>query len=147
MYAFAPTFRAETSATPRHLAEFWMLEPEMSWCDLPALMDTAEEMLKAVIQQTMDERPDELHFLEERGGDGSKGLVARLEAVLRSPWVRMTYTEAVDVLLRSGAKFEFPVVWGDSLHSEHEKWLAEVHCQGCDSSRHRCEAPHRPDCP
>ena len=137
VYAFAPTFRAETSATPRHLAEFWMLEPEMSWCDLPALMDTAEAMLKSVIQRTMDERADELHFLEERGGDGSKGLIAQLEAVVRSGWMRMTYTEAVDVLLRSGMKFEFPVVWGDSLHSEHEKWLAEVHCRGYSSSRHR----------
>ena len=134
VYAFAPTFRAETSSTPRHLAEFWMLEPEMSWCDLSQLMDTAEDMLKAVIRCTMEERREELHFLQQRGGEGSVELIGRLESVVASEWVRMTYTEAVDALLRSGAKFEFPVVWGDSLHSEHEKWLAEVHSKGSDVS-------------
>ena len=139
VYAFAPTFRAETSTTPRHLAEFWMLEPEMSWCNLADVMDTAETMLKTVIQRTVDERHDELTFLEERGGEGAKGLMGRLAAVVGSRWVRMTYTEAVDVLLRSGAKFEFPVVWGESLHSEHEKWLAEVHCKGCDTHRRTWE--------
>ena len=136
VYAFAPTFRAETSSTPRHLAEFWMLEPELSWCTLHQLMDTAEAMLKAVIQHTMDERQEELHFLQQRGGEGAKGLVGRLQGVLGGVWMRMTYTEAVDVLLRSGVEFEFPVVWGDSLHSEHEKWLAEIHCKGSDIDPH-----------
>ena len=136
VYAFAPTFRAETSTTPRHLAEFWMLEPEMSWCGLPELLDTAEAMLKAVIRHVMNERHEELRFLEERGGDGSIGLVGRLQGVVESVWARITYTEAVDALLRSGARFEFPVVWGESLHSEHEKWLAEVHCKGSDNQQH-----------
>ena len=130
VYAFAPTFRAETSATPRHLAEFWMLEPEMSWHTLADVMDTAEAMLKAVTRQCMAERSEELIFLQQRGGEGAVGLVERLEGVVRSEWARMTYTEAVAALLQSGLRFEFPVVWGESLHSEHEKWLAEVHCKG-----------------
>ena len=130
VYAFGPTFRAETSVTPRHLAEFWMLEPEVSFCGLDGIMDISERMVKWVTRRIVEDCADEMELLERRGEDG-RGLRERLKRAVDVQWKRLTYTDAIAALQRSGAAFDFPAVWGEDLHSEHEHWLAEVHCGGC----------------
>ena len=128
VYAFGPTFRAESSVTPRHLSEFWMLEPEAAFCSLHEVMQLAEDMIKAVMRRLLLECADELAFLQERG-EGGAGLLDRAKAVADSGrWPRLTYTEAVRVLQQSGQQFEHAVQWGAELQSEHERWLAEQHC-------------------
>ena len=124
IYTFGPTFRAENSNTPRHLAEFWMIEPEMAFYDLNDNMDLAEEFVKYLIKYALDNCSDDLEFLNNMI---DKGLLERLNFVLNNEFVRITYTEAVDILTASGRKWEFPVGWGRDLQAEHERYLVEEH--------------------
>jgi len=127
VYTFGPTFRAENSNTSRHLAEFWMIEPEIAFADLSADADLAEGLLKAIFKAVLEERADDMAFFEERI---EKGVIAKLQAMVDKPFVRMDYTEAIAILEKSKQKFEFPVKWGMDLQSEHERYLAEVHVKG-----------------
>ena len=122
IYTFGPTFRAENSNTTRHAAEFWMIEPEMAFADLNDNMEIAEEMLKYIIQYVLDNAPEEMEFFNSFV---DKGLLERLDNILNNEFGRVTYTEAVDLLLKSGHEFEFPVEWGIDLQTEHERYLTE----------------------
>jgi asparaginyl-tRNA synthetase len=122
IYTFGPTFRAENSNTSRHLAEFWMIEPEMAFCDLNLNMGVAEEFLKYIIAYLLEHCPDDMDFFNTRI---SKGIIENLETITQSSFKRVTYTEAVEQLTSSGVDFEFPVEWGVDLQSEHEKFLTE----------------------
>jgi asparaginyl-tRNA synthetase len=124
VYSFGPAFRAENSNTSRHLAEFWMVEPEMAFCDLAGAMQVAEDFLKSVIGAVLASCPEDMAFFDERIDDT---VLATLRHVVEAPFESMTYTEAVERLKRSGKRFEFPVEWGRDLQSEHERWLAEEH--------------------
>lgn len=124
IYTFGPTFRAENSNTPRHLSEFWMIEPEMAFYDISDNMGLAEEFVKYCIGYALDNCRDDIDFLAEHF---DKELVERLEFVLHNDFVRLTYTEGVKILEESGRKFEFPVSWGIDLQSEHERYLVEEH--------------------
>ncbi len=122
IYTFGPTFRAENSNTSRHLAEFWMIEPEMAFCDINGNMDIAEEFLKYILRHVLHACPDDMDFFDSRI---SKGIIENLQHIITSQFKRITYTEAVEQLIKSGAAFEFPVEWGIDLQSEHEKFLTE----------------------
>jgi asparaginyl-tRNA synthetase len=124
VYTFGPTFRAENSNTSRHLAEFWMVEPEIAFADLSGDADLAESFLKYIFTALLEERGDDLKFFADRI---DKTCIARLEALVRSPFERLSYTDAIAALEKSGKSFEFPVKWGMDLQSEHERWLTEVH--------------------
>jgi asparaginyl-tRNA synthetase len=124
IYTFGPTFRAENSNTPRHLAEFWMIEPEMAFYDLNDNMDLAEDFLKYLIRYALDNCKDDLEFLNSMI---DKALLERLRFVLGNSFTRITYTEAMDILTKSGKKWEFPVGWGRDLQAEHERYLVEEH--------------------
>lgn len=124
IYTFGPTFRAENSNTPRHLAEFWMIEPEVAFNDINDNMDLAEDFIKYLIRYILDNNYDDLRFLSNLY---DKELIDRLNFVLENPFVRLTYTEGIDILSRSGEKFEFPVFWGADLQAEHERYLVEKH--------------------
>ena len=124
IYTFGPTFRAENSNTPRHLAEFWMIEPEVAFIDIDENMDLAEDFLKYCINYALEHCADDLEFLNEHY---DKELIERLKSVTSEEFVRLTYTEAIDILVNSGHKFEFPVSWGVDLQSEHERFLVEKH--------------------
>ena len=124
IYTFGPTFRAENSNTTRHAAEFWMVEPEMAFCDLRGDMDMAEAFVRELVRDALENSAEEIEFLN-RFVD--KGLRERLEHVKDTPFVRCSYTEAVDILLKSGRTFDFPVSWGINLQSEHERFLTEEH--------------------
>ncbi|MDO4823138.1 MAG: asparagine--tRNA ligase [Bacteroidales bacterium] len=127
IYTFGPTFRAENSNTPRHLAEFWMIEPEVCFIDLPELMDLEEEFIKYCVKWALDNCRDDLEFLNKMI---DKGLIERLESVVNTDFVRLPYTEGIKILeqaVADGHKFEFPVSWGCDLASEHERYLVEEH--------------------
>ena len=127
IYTFGPTFRAENSNTPRHLAEFWMIEPEMAFYDINDNMVLAEEFVKYLVQYALDNCMDDLQFLNDKYDDG---LIERLRSVLGIDFQRVTYTEAIDILeeaVKNGTQFEFPVHWGSDLQSEHERYLVEKH--------------------
>ncbi|MRG95229.1 asparagine--tRNA ligase [Polyangium spumosum] len=124
IYTFGPTFRAENSNTTRHLAEFWMIEPEMAFADLDHNAFIAEEFLKHVIRAVLEQNQDDLHLLDSFV---QKGLKESLQNIVAGPFARMTYTEAVEILEKSGQKFEYPAKWGSSLQTEHERYLTEVH--------------------
>ena len=124
IYTFGPTFRAENSNTTRHANEFWMIEPEMAFCDLEGDMDLAEEFVKYLVQDTLENNEGDLEIFNKFV---DKGLIERLKHVAENPFQRVTYTEAVELLLKSGKKFEYPVEWGVNLQSEHERWLTEEH--------------------
>ncbi len=124
IYTFGPTFRAENSNTPRHLAEFWMIEPEMAFYDIKDNMDLAEDFVKYLIRYAIDNCRDDLEFLNNMI---NKGLIERLMFVLENEFVRITYTEAVSILTASGKKWEYPVSWGRDLQAEHERYLVEEH--------------------
>ena len=128
VYTFGPTFRAENSNTSRHLAEFWMLEPEIAFADLADDADLAEAYIKYVITDLLERRPDDMDFFDQRI---EKGLLDRLRHVVESPFRRLPYTEAVQILQEASkaAKFEYPVEWGSDLQSEHERYLTEKHFQ------------------
>lgn len=122
IYTFGPTFRAENSNTSRHAAEFWMIEPEIAFADLKANMDLGEAMIKYIIKYVMNECPEEIEFFNKFI---EKGLIDKLNNVLNNDFARVTYTEAIDILIASGQKFDYPVKWGIDLQSEHERFLAE----------------------
>ena len=124
VYSFGPTFRAENSNTSRHLAEFWMVEPEMAFCDLRGNMELAEEFLKAVFRDVLEACPDDMEFFDQRIDNT---VLETLTHIVEAPFERLTYSEAVGILERSGRDFEFPVRWGADLQSEHERYLAEEH--------------------
>ncbi len=124
VYTFGPTFRAENSNTSRHLAEFWMVEPEIAFADLQDDADLAENLLKHVFQRVLDEREDDMAFFQQRIDDT---VIDRLRTVIDNSFERMDYTDAIGILQNSGQKFEFPVEWGADLQSEHERYLAETH--------------------
>ncbi|WP_049191346.1 asparagine--tRNA ligase, partial [Serratia marcescens] len=126
VYTFGPTFRAENSNTSRHLAEFWMIEPEVAFATLDDVAGLAESMLKYVFQAVLDERADDLKFFAERV---DKDAIARLERFVSSDFAQVDYTDAIEILLASGQTFENPVSWGIDLSSEHERYLAEKHFQ------------------
>ena len=127
VYTFGPTFRAENSNTSRHLAEFWMIEPEIAFADLADDASLAEAMLKYIFNAVLTERPDDMAFFEERI---EKGLIAKLQGMIDREFVRMDYTEAIKILETTKEKFEYPVKWGIDLQSEHERFLAEKHVGG-----------------
>ncbi len=124
IYTFGPTFRAENSNTPRHLAEFWMIEPEMAFYDLNDNMALAEAFLKRIVKDALERCGEDMKFFAERI---DKELMPRLNDVLTKPFLRVSYTEAVDVLMKSGQTWEYPVGWGNDLQSEHERYLTEKH--------------------
>ena len=127
VYTFGPTFRAENSHTSRHLAEFWMVEPEIAFADLDDDAALAEDFLKHCINAVLSERADDMDFFQQRV---DKGVLDRLSAVVDTDFVHMDYTDAIDILLKSGKKFEYPVEWGVDLASEHERFLSEEHIKG-----------------
>ena len=124
IYTFGPTFRAENSNTPRHLAEFWMIEPEIAFNDIHDNMDLAEDFLKQVISHVLKHCKDDIEFLAKMYDNE---LIDRLNFVINNQFIRLTYTEGVEILKNSGKKFEFPVYWGADLQSEHERYLVEEH--------------------
>jgi asparaginyl-tRNA synthetase len=124
VYTFGPTFRAENSNTSRHLAEFWMIEPEIAFASLADNAALAEALLKYIFNAVLSERPDDMAFFEERI---EKGVIAKLQGIVGSEFVRMEYTEAIRILEQAKQKFEFPVAWGTDLQSEHERYLTEEH--------------------
>ena len=125
-YTFGPTFRAENSNTPRHLAEFWMVEPEMAFCDLAGNMDLAVRLLKRIFRDVLAKCPEDMQFFNERI---DQTVLATLQHVLQSDFLRLSYTEAVENLKASGQQFEFPIDWGLDLQAEHERYLTEKHFQ------------------
>ena len=122
VYTFGPTFRAENSNTSRHLAEFWMVEPEVAFCDLDEMARLAEEFLKYVLGRVLDQCPEDLEFFDKRIDDT---VLSTLRHVVETPFERISYSEAIELLLASGESFEHPVKWGSDLQSEHERWLSE----------------------
>ena len=127
IYTFGPTFRAANSNTPRHLAEFWMIEPEVAFIQKDELMDLEEDFIKYCVRWALEHCKDDLEFLNQFV---DKGLIARLESVIKTDFVRLTYTEGINILqeaIKNGKKFEFPCTWGDDLASEHERYLVEEH--------------------
>jgi len=124
VYTFGPTFRAENSNTTRHLAEFWMIEPEIAFADLTADADLAEDFLKYLFRTVLEERADDMAFIAERV---QKDAATRLEGFINAPFERIDYSEAINLLQKSNKKFDFPVEWGLDLQTEHERWLTEEH--------------------
>jgi len=124
IYTFGPTFRAENSNTSRHLAEFWMVEPEMAFFELADDMDLAERFLKRIFSDVLDQCPEDMAFFNERI---DKTVLETLRHIIESDFVRLSYTEAVKILETSGESFEFPVAWGNDLQAEHERYLTEKH--------------------
>jgi len=122
VYTFGPTFRAENSNTSRHLAEFWMVEPEMAFYSLEDNMDLAEAFLKRIVQDALNRCGEDMQFFKDRI---DQEVFTRLDGILRSEFLRLSYTDAIDILIKSGEKFEFPVTWGMDLQSEHERFLTE----------------------
>lgn len=122
VYTFGPTFRAENSNTARHASEFWMIEPEIAFADLQDDMDLAEAMVKYIITYTLEHAPEEMNFFNQFI---DKGLLERLDHIVNSSFERVTYTEAVEILQKSGKKFQYPVEWGLELQTEHERYLTE----------------------
>jgi asparaginyl-tRNA synthetase len=124
IYTFGPTFRAENSNTPRHLSEFWMIEPEMAFYNITDNMDLAEDFVKYLIRYAIENCSEDLEFLNSMI---DKGLIERLNFVLNNSFIRATYTEAVEILIAAGRKWEYPVAWGRDLQAEHERYLVEEH--------------------
>jgi asparaginyl-tRNA synthetase len=124
IYTFGPTFRAENSNTSRHAAEFWMIEPEIAFADLSADMELGEAMIKFIVRYVMEQCPEEMEFFNQYI---EKGLFDKLNNLLNNEFAHVTYTEALEILKKSGKKFEFPVEWGIDMQSEHERYLAEEH--------------------
>lgn len=126
IYTFGPSFRAENSNTPRHVAEFWHIEPEVAFAELEDIMEVAEDMIKSVIKEVLDKCPDELSFFEQRF---EKGLIDKLKSVVKNDFAVMDYTTAIEKLKESGKEFEYPVEWGCDLQTEHERYITEEICK------------------
>jgi len=126
IYTFGPSFRAEKSNTPRHVAEFWHVEPEVAFAELPDIIEIAEEMIKHIINSVLEKCPDELKFFDQHF---EKGLVEKLKNVVSNDFAVMTYTEAIDILKKSGEDFKYPVEWGLDLMTEHERYISEKVCK------------------
>ena len=126
IYTFGPSFRAEKSNTPRHVAEFWHVEPEVAFAELPDIIEIAEDLIKHIIRTVLEKCPEELKFFNAHF---EKGLIEKLEAVANNDFAVMTYTEAVEKLQNSGEKFQYPVEWGSDLMTEHERYISEVICK------------------
>ena len=126
IYTFGPSFRAEKSNTPRHVAEFWHVEPEVAFAELPDIIEIAEDMIKYIINAVLEKCPEELKFFNTHF---EKGLIEKLQSVVSNDFAVMTYTEAIDHLLKADVKFQYPVEWGCDLMTEHEKYISEVICQ------------------
>lgn len=126
IYTFGPTFRAENSNTKRHLAEFWMIEPEMAFCDLQLDMQVAEDFLKYLLNKVLKECEEDMNFFSNFV---EKGVKENLESVVNAPFAHMTYTQAIEVLSKNNDAFEYPVEWGSDLQTEHERYLTEVYCK------------------
>lgn len=122
VYTFGPTFRAENSNTPRHLAEFWMIEPEMAFCDLKGDSELAEDFIRSVIRHVLEHCASDMEFFDQWV---EKGLIKSLESVVNADFARITYTEAIEALQKSGKTFEFPIHWGSDIQTEHERYLTE----------------------
>lgn len=122
VYTFGPTFRAENSNTARHASEFWMIEPEMAFCDLQQDMDVAEAMIKYIINYILENAPEEMEFFDKFI---NKGILERMQNIVESDFARITYTEAVEILQKSGQEFQYPVEWGIDLQTEHERYITE----------------------
>ena len=122
IYTFGPTFRAENSNTTRHAAEFWHVEPEVCFCDLADIIEIAEDFIKYIIKDILDKCPDEMEFFNQWV---EKGVIEKLQTVLSNDFAKVTYTDAIDILLKSGKNFEYKVEWGCDLATEHEKYLAD----------------------
>ena len=127
VYTFGPTFRAENSNTPRHAAEFWMIEPEIAFANLDDLIALAEDFIREVAQGTIAALPDDFQFFDDRI---EKGVIAAIQTTVSKPFARITYTDAQDILAKSGKTFEYPIGWGSSMQSEHERFLAEEYFKG-----------------
>lgn len=123
-YTFGPTFRAEKSNTPKHISEFWMMEPEIAFADLDVNMDVAEDMMKYIIRYVLENAPEEMQFFNQFI---DKTLLDRLNGLVNSEFGRVTYTEAIEILKKADKRFEYPVEWGIDLQTEHERYLAEEH--------------------
>jgi len=126
IYTFGPSFRAEKSNTPRHVAEFWHVEPEVAFAELPDIIEIAEDLIKYIINAVLEKCPEELKFFNAHF---EKGLIEKLESVVNNDFAVMTYTEAIEKLLASGEKFQYPVEWGCDLMTEHERYISEVICK------------------
>lgn len=126
IYTFGPSFRAEKSNTPRHVAEFWHVEPEVAFAELPDIIEIAEDLIKYIIRTVLDRCPEEMKFFDARF---EKGLIEKLEAVASHDFAVMTYTEAIEKLKQSGENFQYPVEWGSDLMTEHERYISEVICK------------------
>lgn len=126
IYTFGPSFRAEKSNTPRHVAEFWHVEPEVAFAELPDIIEIAEDMIKYIIKSVLDKCPEEMKFFNNFV---EKGLIEKLENVINNDFAVMTYTEAIDCLKKSGRDFQYPVEWGCDLQTEHEKYISEEICK------------------
>lgn len=126
IYTFGPSFRAENSNTPRHVAEFWHVEPEVAFAELPDIIEIAESLIKHIINTVLDKCSDELKFFDAHF---EKGLIAKLESVVANDFAVMTYTEAIEKLTASGEKFQYPVRWGEDLMTEHERYISEQLCK------------------
>jgi len=126
IYTFGPSFRAEKSNTPRHVAEFWHVEPEVAFAELPDIIEIAEELIKHIINAVLEKCPDELKFFDQHF---EKGLIEKLESVVSNDFAVMTYTEAIDVLKNCGEEFKYPVEWGCDLMTEHERYISEKVCK------------------
>ncbi|MCF6334826.1 MAG: asparagine--tRNA ligase, partial [Spirochaetales bacterium] len=127
IYTFGPTFRAENSNTSRHLAEFWMIEPEMAFCSLDGNMEMAEQFLKYVLKYVLDNSSEDMNFFNSFI---QKGIIDDIKNVIETPFTHLSYTEAVEILTSADTSFEFPVEWGHDLQSEHERYLTEVVYKG-----------------
>ncbi len=126
IYTFGPSFRAEKSNTPRHVAEFWHVEPEVAFAELPDIIEIAEDMIKYIINAVLEKCPNELKFFDAHF---EKGLIEKLQSVVSNDFAVMTYTEAIEHLLKADVKFQYPVEWGCDLMTEHEKYISEVVCK------------------
>ena len=126
IYTFGPSFRAEKSNTPRHVAEFWHVEPEVAFAELPDIIEIAEALIKHIINSVLEKCPEELKFFDAHF---EKGLIEKLESVVANDFAVMTYTEAIEALKNSGEKFQYPVEWGSDLMTEHERYISEVICK------------------
>ncbi len=126
IYTFGPSFRAEKSNTPRHVAEFWHVEPEVAFAELPDIIEIAEDLIKHIINTVLEKCPEELKFFDAHI---EKGLIEKLKSVVANDFAVMTYTEAIDALLASGHEFQYPVAWGADLMTEHERYISEEICK------------------